>query len=350
MPRTMLFLLMALALFAPAAQARQAASRTPVVAVLNFGPAEDEIRTVEPDFVGVRVCAQDFRDVVPVLQREGVTVVVVRIRSNGGYNEEADLFAEVLAEEFLPKFRTVAWVENAVGAAARAAWVFPEIYVTPEARLGPCQITSRHPEEIFEWTVVEEDLRRGERLSALGKRDPRIMRSMQITEPLSARIDESGAVTWTQSAAGPFVVNPRGKRLSFDAESATKFGIARAVASTRDELAAAMGYAGEVVWGGQESAAFIEDRRHERIAAERRVRELYVQVSLARNTTLDAGADADQKRDQARKGLEVFDELADALRTRHGMTRYLLRVRTDEEREQWLTETRARLKAYAEPG
>jgi hypothetical protein len=94
--------------------------------------------------------------------------------------------------------------------------------------------------------------------SRRGKRAPVIMRAMQLQVPLTATIDEkTGEVTWFGDTSGQHMINRPGQILTFTANDAVKFKFARAIAATKEQLAAAMGIK-EVVWAGEEASRKID--------------------------------------------------------------------------------------------
>jgi hypothetical protein len=96
-----------------------------------------------------------------------------------------------------------------------------------------------------------------EKASLSGKKDFKVMRAMQVMAPLSANIDENGRVTFFQDLSGQYVINPEGRVLTMNATDSVKFGIAKGIASTREELVKAMGLT-EVEWAGEDATALID--------------------------------------------------------------------------------------------
>src|SRR5690606_38140741 len=82
--------------------------------------------------------------------------------------------------------------------------------------------------------------------------DPRIMRAMQIMEPLSVDLDDNGRVTaMYQNTEGEVIINKPERVLCMTSETAMKIGFASGIADTLEELATAMGLT-EVEWVGEE--------------------------------------------------------------------------------------------------
>jgi hypothetical protein len=201
--------------------------------------------------VGMYMTAKALHDVIPMLERDKIDIVVFRINSGGGLLLEIQRLSDVIQNEFKPKFTVVAWIESAISAAAMTAHTIEEIYMTPEGNYGACTGFSSGGGH---WTAVagrelEEVLFMMENISARGNHDPKIMRAMQIMEPLSCDIDPDGSVRWYQNENGQYLVNPSGRVLTFTSDEAAKFKFSRGTADTLDELAAAMGYS-EIQWVG----------------------------------------------------------------------------------------------------
>lgn len=228
------------------------------IAILNFGPPSTWGGKYE-DMVGREVSAAAFDRALPVLKKDGVTDVVIRINSGGGALLEIEKFHKTF-EEYKKNFRTVAWVESAISAAAMAPWVLEEFYMMPNGNIGAC--TGWYGAlQAVKGVQLEEVLVMMERASRLANRDPKIMRSMQIQEPLSATIDPvTGNVKWFQDESGEKVLNPRNQILTFNAADAVTYKFAKAIAATKEELAEAMfGPGVEYEWAGREASEIIDN-------------------------------------------------------------------------------------------
>ncbi len=226
------------------------ADRLHRIAVLNFGPPSSWQGFVG-DMVGTVVNAKAWRDIIPMLERDKVTDVIVRINSSGGVASEVRPFNLLFQEEYKPRFRTVGWVESASGPAAIAPYPLEEFYFMPDGNLGAC---TGHP-----FVDLDQIIRIMETASAAAKRDDKIARSLLLGAPLSCSIDgTTGEVTWFQDLSGSHVVNPVGKILTLTSDNAVKFKFARAVAATPDEVTKAMGYS-KYEWAGREASKFIDE-------------------------------------------------------------------------------------------
>ncbi|HYE01670.1 MAG TPA: hypothetical protein VD963_00400 [Phycisphaerales bacterium] len=271
------------------------AGRPTRIAILNFGPPSSWQGKVG-NTVGIEISAQAWKDAVPLLEKDNVDVVVVRINSGGGLLLELEKFHEAFQDHYKPKFRTVAWVESAISAAAMSPWVIEEFYMMPEGNIGACTGWSGRLQAIA-GISLEMVLAMMEDASAKGGHDYRIMRSMQIMEPLSADIDDNGEVTWHQDLSGKYTVNPPEQILTFNASDAVKFKFAKGIAATPDELARAMGYQ-EYEFAGKRAEEFIDQSMRDGDRTSKKLAEVYFKYQMAVQA-------AQQEQDRTRRGAEV---------------------------------------------
>lgn len=207
--------------------------------------------------VGVYMTAEILKRALPTMEKELGTdrtgILVLRIHSGGGYGAEVPKLSDVIENDLKPRFRVVAWIDHAISAAAMTAHGVEEIYFTTDGEYGSCTGfygDADHPVEGFE---LQEALAEMERISDRGKHDRRIMRSMQIQEPLSAHIDETtGEVKYYQDAtSGDILVNREKWILCFNANSALKVRFSSGTADSLSDLARLMKVP-EIQWVGKE--------------------------------------------------------------------------------------------------
>jgi hypothetical protein len=250
------------------------------VAILNYGPPSSWSDKAG-DMVGVQVSAKAFEDVVPMLEKDGVTDVVIRVNSGGGYSLEMKRISKMFEEKYKTKFHTVGWIESAISAAAMGPYILGEFYFMPEGNFGACT-EFRGALEASKDQQLEEILYFMEEVSRKAGLNPFIMRAMQIQEPLSARIDEKGEVHWYQDDTSGEVVNPKDRVLTITAPDAVKFKFARGIASTKEELAALMfGENAEVEWVGKEAAEYMDNFIREADRAEKEALEVGIKYRIA---------------------------------------------------------------------
>lgn len=231
-----------------AAQARR--SGAPRVAFLTLGEGGDK------EMVGIYMTAKALEDAIPKLEAEGVDAVVLVINSGGGLALEVQRLSDVIHEKYKPRFRTVAWIQSAISAAAMTAHCLEEIYFMPQGNYGACTMFSGALVAAKD-RRLEEVLYQMEKISARGGYDPKIMRSMQVDDALSCSIDENGVVSWFQDASsGEYLVNPQGQILTFNAQQAERFRFSKGTAATPDELVKLMGY-NEVEYVGEWKTGYL---------------------------------------------------------------------------------------------
>jgi hypothetical protein len=221
---------------------KKAMPGVPRAAIVSLGVEDKEM-------VGQYITADSLERCIPLLEKEHVDIVVLRINSGGGALLEIQKLSDVIEFKLKPKFRTVAWIEHAISAAAMTAHCMEEIYMMPGASYGACTGWSGQLVAV-KGRQLQEILYMMEKISARGKHDPKIMRSMQIMDPLSCSIDENGDVHWYQNLEGQYIVNPEERILCFNSQDAMKYKFAKGIAATYEELGKAMGYA-EVQWVGK---------------------------------------------------------------------------------------------------
>ncbi len=200
--------------------------------------------------VGIQMAAKPLEEAIPVLEADGIDVVVLRVHSGGGLLLEIQHIQDVIHEEYKKRFRVVAWIDYAISAAAMSSHVMEEIVFYPQGAYGACTGWFGALQAV-EGRELEEVLAQMEEASARGQHDFKIMRSMQIEEPLTATIDADGVVHWYNSEEGDYTVNSKGHILTFDSEQAMKFKFAKGIASNIEEMQEVLGYP-ELEWVGDE--------------------------------------------------------------------------------------------------
>ena len=174
-----------------------ARSGAPRAAVISLGDTTNNT-------VGIYITASKLRELIPVLEDEGVTIVVFRIMSGGGYLLELERLSDVIHEEYKPEV--------------------PDCRVDRVGNLGCRNDVPLHRRDLFHVGGQLRGLHRlvgqprgdegtagsrtcstlMERISARGGYDHRIMRSMQIMEPLSATYNEDGDIEFFQDRLGRY--------------------------------------------------------------------------------------------------------------------------------------------------
>lgn len=266
------------------------------IAILNFGAPGYWKEDIE-NTVGKEIQAKYFAHVVPMLKKDKVDVVVIRVNSGGGALSECGKFHHVFDDLYKPNFRTVAWIESAISCAAMSPYVLDEMYFYPSGNLGAC-VGWYGPLKNVEGWQLEQVLLQMEKASEISHRSPAIMRAMQVQEPLSVDIDSHGNVIWRQDEKGQVVLNTRKHIFGFTAETAMKYKFANGIASNVDELAKAMGIR-EYVVAGQDATAYIDKSLRDITAAEGQFKVTYQE--FARAYKIAKGLAGDKQR----QGIEI---------------------------------------------
>lgn len=228
----------------PANAAAPKNAGAPRAAILTLGESNNR------HMVGLYVTADALERALPALEKDKVEVVVLRVNSQGGYLSEIQKISDVIEYKYKPKFRVVGWIESAISAAAMSSHCLEEIYFTPKGNYGACTGWSGNLIAV-KGRDLEDVLYMMEKISARGKHDLAIMRSMQIMDPLSCNINENGDVQWFQNDAGSFIVNEKERVLTFNSETAAKYKFSRGTAENIEQLTKLMGYA-ELNWVGKQ--------------------------------------------------------------------------------------------------
>jgi hypothetical protein len=175
-------------------------------------------------------------------------------------------------------------------------WVIEEMYFYPQGNIGAC--TGWHGNLIaVKGVQLEMVLKQMEDVSILGKKDPRIMRAMQIMEPLSVDIDENGEVHWRQDELGQILLNKAKNVFTMNANEAVRTKFAKGIADTKEELAKRMGLQ-EVEWVGQAATDLIDKSIKETDGVEKNFQSVYRKYNLAIGL-------AQQLPDKERRGIEL---------------------------------------------
>jgi len=252
---------------------KQLTGRAERVAFLNFGLPQSAQGKAD-SMVGREINSYAWKQVLPKLIAAKVDVVVVRINSGGGLVSEMEPFQNMFENDYKPRFRTVAWIENAISCAAMSPWPLKEMYFMPEGRIGGCTAFNGGSMQQVPPAMLEGLLAQMELTSRWAGRDYKIMRSMQIMEPLSATIDANGNIKFFQDSSGQIIVNPPGEVLTLSSVQALQVGFSSGTASTPEELMKVMGI-NEYEFVAKDVSEFMDrnitesDRMHKRFTESR---------------------------------------------------------------------------------
>lgn len=253
------------------------------IAVINFGPPSEWSETCG-DMVGVQISVEAYKKALDMLKKQNVDICVVRVNSGGGYGLEVGKFHELFHNEFKKTFRTVAWMESAISAAAMSPWVINEFYFMDKGNIGACTGWSGRLVAV-KGIALEEMLVQMEKASVLGGRDPKIMRAMQIMEPLSVTKDKTtGEIKWFQNLSGDKIINGENRILTMNSKDALEFGVSKGTANTKEELARAMlGPNAEFEFVGQDVSEYVDNYMKEQDRAEKIAIEVAIKYVTAIN-------------------------------------------------------------------
>lgn len=218
----------------------------PRVAVLHLGRPAYQSEYARSLF-GIHVTADSLLEAIPLLEQDHVTVVILEVNCQGGFWSEASKVQRVIEEEYMPRFRTVAWIHEAVSAAAMCMIAMPELYFQPAGIFGACPgwVHRTTPE----LTVCDPTFLAMEAAARRGGHEFKAVRSMLLAEPLSIRTNENGGVEWLQNESGTRVLNRAGHVFTMNAADAVKYGFARGSFRDLHALLNAMGLDGATMAG-----------------------------------------------------------------------------------------------------
>jgi hypothetical protein len=223
------------------------------IAILDLGNPELDPGDESQPFLGVDLVPTSIKDVLPALAADAPDIVILHIHAPGG-NLECAALAWTLHEAIAAKWRTIAWCRIAQSGSIVAVWPLDELWLHPEAKLGPATGLMYAHEAAFTHPSNREFDRRDKIITAvasLSRRSPLILHSMRKLDPLSAELDERGrAVRWSGDETLPVVLVRKGRILTLPASKAHELGVVDGLASTRDELARGLGLS-NIEWTGQ---------------------------------------------------------------------------------------------------
>lgn len=193
--------------------------------------------------VGTHLNADALKHSVELVEDEKPDIIVLVINSGGGALLEVQPLSDYIHEEMKKDYRVVGWIQSAISAASMTVFNCEEIYMMKEGNVGGTVAFSMGggSAKALDGADLEGVLKAGEEISKRGKRNPLIMRAMQVFGELSADIDANGNVIWHEGTQGQYLVNPDDRILTLNSADAFKFGVSLGTADTKDELLRAMG-------------------------------------------------------------------------------------------------------------
>lgn len=265
----------------PARPAARSGAKSAATTELAPGTRKIAFITLE-EMVGPFMNADALRKSVELLEDSDPDIVVLQINSGGGALLEVEKLSDVIEKEIKPKYRVVAWIQSAISAAAMTAVTCEEIYMMDVGNIGAATAfnASTGRAVAVKGEFLEQILRQMEKISQRGHHNPLVMRAMQVPTDLSADIDENGRVTWRNDLSGQYVVSTKSQILTFNSIDAVRFGLARAIANNKDELAKALGCT-EWVEVGHKADEYQRQFRDNVQTAQVRATELFTKMDIA---------------------------------------------------------------------
>jgi len=161
-------------------------------------------------------------------------IIILEINSGGGLVIEGDRIDETL-NKLRERHRVIAWIHEAISAAAFTALHCNEIYFQRVGTLGA--ITMFAGTKAIEGAELEAWLKKVGDVCSATNRNPWIGEAMVTNEPeLSYDKDEDGNVTWYNSLQGKYDLSDKVQNLTINAEQAEHSKFSQGTADTVPDL------------------------------------------------------------------------------------------------------------------
>lgn len=163
-------------------------------------------------------------------------IIVLLIESGGGLVIEGDKIHATL-KEVKKRHRVIAWIREAISAAAFTALHCDEIYFMRVGAFGSITMfagtTAISGRELDAW------LEKIAEVAKMGNRPPIVAQAM-VTNPIECSYDkdEDGNVTWYSTMQGKYKLSDAKENLTLNASNALHSGFSDGTADTVEELAA----------------------------------------------------------------------------------------------------------------
>ncbi|MHC5022437.1 MAG: hypothetical protein ACYTGG_00805 [Planctomycetota bacterium] len=191
------------------------------------------------------VTAPAFRAALEAARESGVDYVVLLIDSRGGSIDETEAIIDAIAEA--GELKLVAYVREAVSAAAVIAMACPDIIMAPQGVIGAAvpyqQTPDGTPKSIEE--KMQSAVRAGCRAAAeLGGHSSLLMRGMMEPDLELALVptDDGPRVVEAASAPGARIIKPRGQILTLTPTESVECGLASGVTASISAIAPLLGH------------------------------------------------------------------------------------------------------------
>lgn len=193
--------------------------------------------------VGLELRHEEIEEVAEEADRirkeTGVSpIIVLEIESGGGLMTEMYDIHETLSE-IKKRHRVVAWIKQAISAAAATAFHCDEIYFMTEGNMGAMTGFNGGTGQSLQGVALAQWLVDASQWAEQGGRPGAIARAM-IDETVLLSYDKdpvTGKVTWYESLEGEYDLSDATSNLAFNSSNAVHSGFADGVADTTSELA-----------------------------------------------------------------------------------------------------------------
>ena len=162
--------------------------------------------------------------------------IVIQIISGGGLVLEGDRIHETL-KDVKRRHRVVAWIKEAISAAAFTALHCDEIYFMKNGAMGSAVMfagqTAISGPELAAWVDKFSEV------AEIGGREPQVARCM-VTRTFEVSYDkdpDTGKITWYNDLRGEYDISDKNNVLTLNADNAVDCGYADGIAETKEELA-----------------------------------------------------------------------------------------------------------------
>ena len=187
--------------------------------------------------VGIEARHDEIKSIIAEADKYGPgQIIVLQINSPGGLVIEGDKIHETL-KDVKQRHRVIAWIKEAISAAAFTSLHCDEIYFMQVGAMGSAVMfagqTAISGGELDAW------LEKFSEVAEIGGRDPIIARCM-VTRTAMASYDkdaETGKVTIYPDMRGEFDISDDKNVLTLNSDNAIDCGYADGIANTTDELA-----------------------------------------------------------------------------------------------------------------
>lgn len=309
------------------------------------GPTRVTFISLE-EMVGPYLNADALQRSVDLAKPDKPDIIVLVINSGGGALAEVPPLSEFIHDKMKKEYRVVGWIRSAISAASLTVFNCEEIYMMREGNVGGTVAYvpggSGGGNKAIEGTDLERVLKLGELISKRGKRNPLIMRAMQIFMELSADIDENGNVTWYEGTRGRHIVNPEDRILTFNSVDAEKYKVSKGTADTKEELLRLMGVK-EWVEVGQKADQYQQEFRANVRKFSALAEKTLSEFDLAMSAANGAGADEKLRNMYIGRARARLQELQSAVRKAPSYEKY------SQFNKEWFEEMYERLRKMAQP-